>query len=256
MQLRIFGAVLGAITISTAAEAQTTYVSISGGGAFLSDSENDGEFVGDFTTGEGTTIPGGTVLPDGTSVGWNSDFDTGWTLNGAVGRDYGSFRGEIELAFQSNGVDSHSGVSAAGIALDGEDAAVLVTGSPNLGVSVGDLVAAGQGDVRTIFAMANAFYDFDTGSQFTPYVGVGAGVGFVSVEYEPSAVAIINDNAVAFAYQAMAGVAYEVSPMMSIFAGYRYRATLDPEVEATLFSAEFDIENRASIIEAGVRWTF
>ena len=54
----------------------------------------------------------------------------------------------------------------------------------------------------------------------------------------------------------MAGVAYEVTPSTELFAGYRYRATTDVEVEATLFSADFDIENSASIIEAGLRFNF
>ena len=250
-------AAAGAFAFASAAHAQDTYVSISGGGSFLMNSDNEGEFDGDFATGAGTTIPAGTILPDGTDVGWETDFDTGWTVNGAVGRDYGFFRGEIEVAYQTNDVGTHTGVSAGGIDLTSEDAAVLISGqATNLGVSVGDLVAAGEGDVRTIFIMANLIAEFDNASRFTPYAGGGAGVGFVNVDYAPSATTIIDDDTTAFAYQFMAGVSYEFSPVTELFAGYRYRATTDAEVDASLFAAEFDVENRASIVEAGVRVRF
>ena len=249
-------AALGATALSASAYAQDTYISVSGGVVLLNDSSNDGAFVGDFTTGAGTTVPAGAVLPNGTDVGWTTEFDTGWAVSGAIGRSYGPLRGELEVAYQSVGVDTHSGVSAGGIALDAEDAGVLITGSGNLGVSVGDLVAAGEGDLDTIFVMANAFYDFDMGGPLTPYIGGGVGVGFVDVEYAPSATTIIDDDATVFAYQAMAGVAYEVTPTMDLFAGYRYRATTDAEVDATLFSASFDVENKGSIVEAGLRVRF
>ncbi len=253
---RLSAALIASTAISGAAQAEEYYASLSGGVSLLGDSTNDGAFDGAFTTGEGTTIPAGTVLPDGTPVGWETDFDTGFSVAGALGKRYGAFRGEIEVAYQVNDVDSHAAVTAGGIALDGEDAGVLITGSPNLGVNVGDLVADGQGDVSNIFVMANVFYDFDTGGPLKPYLGAGIGVGFVDVNYSPSDVPIIQDDATAFAYQGVAGVAYEVSPSIDLTVAYRYRATTDVSVEADLFSADFDIENRASIVEAGLRFNF
>lgn len=245
------------IALTGAAHAGDYYVSLSGGGVFLGDSDNEGQFDGAFSTGEGTTIPAGTTLPDGTAVGWTTEFDTGYAINGAIGKDYGWLRGELEVAYQYNGVDTHGGVTAGGIALDNEDAGVLITGqASNLGVTVGDLVAAGEGDLRTIFVMANAIAEFESSSRITPYIGGGVGVGFVNVEYAPSATTIIDDNSTNFAYQAMAGLGYEVTPQTTLFAGYRYRATTEPSVDASLFSANFDIENRASIVEAGVRFNF
>jgi len=238
------------------AQANNYYVSLSGGLSLLGDSENEGAFDGDFTTGEGTTIPGGTVLPDGTEVGWETDFDTGFVVSGAIGKAYGSFRGELELAYQTNDIGSHASVSAAGIPLDSEDAGVLITGSSNIGISVGDLVADGQGDVSNLFVMANAYYDFNTGGPLKPYIGAGIGVSFVDVDYSPSATPIIRDEATSFAYQGIAGVAYEVSPSVDLLLAYRYRATTDVSVEADLFAADFEIENSASIVEAGLRFRF
>ncbi|GJL95798.1 MAG: hypothetical protein DHS20C05_22030 [Hyphococcus sp.] len=242
--------------LSGAALAQDYYISLSGGLNFQNSSDNAGVFVGPFTTGTGTTIPGGTVLPDGTDVGWNTEFENGYVINGAIGRKYDAFRGELEVSYQSAGVETHTGVSTAGIALDNEDAGVLITGSPNLGVSVGDLVAAGEGSLDTVYVMANFLVDIKTGTRFTPYIGAGAGVGFVDVNYSPSATPIIDDNATAFAYQGKAGIAFQAAPGTEIFAGYRYRATTDVNVDASLFAANFDIENKSSIVEAGVRFTF
>ncbi len=258
LQRALIASLCAATALSGAAAANDYYVSLSGGVSLLSDSENDGRFDGDFTTGQGTTIPLGTPLPDGTSVGWDTEFDTGYAISGALGRRFDFFRAELEVAYQANDVDTHTGVNVAdGLALGAEDAGVLISGlDTNLGVTVSDLVADGQGQIDTIFVMANLYYDFDLGGPLKPYVGGGAGVGFVDVDYSPSATAIIQDDATAFAYQAMAGVTYEVGPATELFAGYRFRSTTDVEVEATLFPADFDIENSSNIVEAGLRFTF
>ena len=99
MKLKLFAPVFaGVASLCASAQAQDYYVSVSGGASFLGDSENVGAFVGDFTTGAGTTIPAGTVLPDGTAVGWTTDFDTGYAINGAIGKRFGMLRGELEVA--------------------------------------------------------------------------------------------------------------------------------------------------------------
>lgn len=248
-----------AISVAGAALAQEpskNYVTLSGGVSLLMDSENEGAFNGAFTTGEGTTIPSGVVLPDGTPVGWTTDFDTGYSIGAAIGRRYGAIRGELEVAWQRNGVEAHYDVVAGGIPLADEDAGVLITGSSNIGASVADVVSAGEGNVRTIFVMANAIYDFRNSSPVTPYIGAGAGVGFVDVNFAPSGVTIIDDNATEFAWQVMAGASWRMTESTEIYAGYRYRATSDASVSADLFSANLGIENKASLVEAGLRWSF
>ena len=257
LALHAFACAACAIALSTAAAAEDGYyVSGSGAATFLQNSDNEGVFNGPFTTGAGTTIPAGTVLPDGTTVGWTTEFSTGYAINGAIGRAFGPFRGEVEVSYQDNGVDFHRDVTVGGGPIGTEDAGVLVTGSPNLGVTVADLVNDGEGGLDTIYVFANAFYDFNLGGPLKPYVGGGVGVGFVDVLYRPSGVSIIDDRATAFAWQAAAGVAWEVSPSLDLFAGYRYRATSDVEVQADLFAADFDIENRGSLAEAGLRFKF
>ncbi|MEM9169817.1 MAG: P44/Msp2 family outer membrane protein [Pseudomonadota bacterium] len=251
----VLGAAALVLTPVAASAGGDTYISISGGLSLLGDSDNDGAFDGDFTTGTGATIPAGVVLPDGSPVGWTTEFDAGFAISGAVGKRFGPFRGELEVAYQNNGVDTHLDVVASDIALGAEDAGVLITGSDALGVGVADLVADGQGDLSTVYVMANAYYDLQTGA-FSPYVGAGVGIGFTDVEYVPSAVSIIDDNATAFAYQIMVGASYAMTDATDLFVGYRYRGTTDVSVEADLFAADFDIENRGSLFEAGVRFNF
>lgn len=251
------GAAAVAVALSVApASAQDYYGAISIGGTWLQDSDNDGAFTSDFTTGEGTTIPAGTVLPAGTGLGWTTEFDEGYALSAALGRRYGAFRGEIELAYQSNDVDTHTNVGVGGGPIGAEDAGVLITGSPNIGVSVADLVADGRGSIDTTFLMANGYYDFTAVGPFTPYVGAGLGVGFVNVDYSPSDVTIVDDDATVFAYQLIAGGSFDISDRTALFAQYRYRATEDVETDVALFDANLDVENTASVIEAGLRFRF
>lgn len=249
-------AIAAALTAAPAA-AQDYYGSISLGGVMLNDSDNRGSFSSDFLTGTGTTIPNNTPLPAGTSVGWTTEFDTGYTLSAALGRRFDNgLRGEIELAYQSNDVDTHNNVQAAGIPLDNQDVGVLISGAPQQGATVGEIVANGRGSVETTFLMANVYYDFNQYGALTPYVGAGVGAGFVNVEYAPSGVGIVDDDDIVLAYQLVAGASYEINDRTALFAQYRYRATADVETNVDLFPATLDVENRASVIEAGLRFNF
>lgn len=245
------------IFASSTVFAEDIYVTLSGGWALQSSSTNEGSFTSDFTTGAGSAdIPLGTPLPSGTDVGWETDFNNGYSFGLAVGRRYGAFRAEIELAYQRAGVNTHTDVSAAGLDLSAQDAAVLISGSEALGTDVQTLVADGQGSIKTWYGMINGFYDFDVDDRITPYLGVGVGVGFVDVDYSPSAVAIIDDSSTQFAYQVMGGLAYQLNDQTELFAGYRYRATMDAEQDVSLFPASLDIGNSASIVETGIRFSF
>lgn len=250
-------AAVAALLASSPAAAEGYYGSFSVGGVNLNDSDNSGAFSSNFLTGTGTTIPNNTPLPAGTSVGWTTEFDTGWTASAAFGKRFSNgLRGEIELAYQSNDVDTHNNVQAAGIPLDNEDVGVLISGAPQQGATVGEVVADGQGAVDTTFLMANLFYDFTQFGAFTPYVGAGVGVGFVNVEYSPSGVGIVDDDDSVVSYQVIAGGSYALSERMALFGQYRYRATEDVGTGVDLFPADLDVENRASVFEAGLRFNF
>lgn len=238
--------------------AGSIYVSGSIGAAMPQDSDNSGSFPNGFTTGTGTTIPSGTSLPAGAPVGWKTEFDTGLFVSGSVGWAFNNgLRLEAELSHQTQDVDTHTGVTAAGIPLGSEDAAVLISGSPALGISVSDLVADGQGKVESTSLMLNAYYNLKLhDSPFSAYVGAGLGLADVDVDYKPSDVTIIEDGDTVFAYQLMAGLGYALTDSTTLYGGYRYRATEDIETTSSLFPATLKVENSASIVEVGLRYAF
>lgn len=250
-------AVSSTLVLAAGASADNNYVFLSGGWSGLSDSDNEGAFNQNFLTGTGTTIPLNTPLPQGTPVGWTTEFDGGYLVSLGFGRSFGeNFRGELELSMQSNDVSGHNNVSAAGIALAAEDAGVLIAGSANIGATVGAVVADGRGDVQGTYFMVNGYYDLATDSSITPYIGAGIGMANVDVTFNPSGVGIISDDATAFAYQLMVGLTWRATDVADIYAGYKYRATADIETSVSLFPANLDIENRSNNIEVGFRYRF
>ena len=89
------------------------------------------------------------------------------------------------------------------------DDGVLITGNVgDLGVTVGDLVANGQGEMQTKSLFLNAYYDFENSTNFTPFLGGGLGYSNIDVNYKPSDVEIINDDDDVFSYQVSGGVSY------------------------------------------------
>jgi opacity protein-like surface antigen len=78
--------------------------------------------------------------------------------------------------------------------------------------------------VTAVTALANAYFDLGTWSQFTPYVGGGLGLGYLKAAGIKSASGfLINGNPnYDFAWAMMAGVSYAVTRNFLIDTGYRY----------------------------------
>jgi len=241
----------------SSATAENNYVFGSLGMGGLSDSDNTGSLNSDFTTGTGTTIPLGTPLPKGTPVEWNTEFDGAVTFAFGAGRYFTeNIRGEFEIGLQSSDVSTHSNVKAAGINLSDEDAAVLITGSPALGATVGTIVKSGEGEIKSNFFMVNGFYDIDLDAPVNPYLGAGLGFAQTRVRFNPSGVDIIDDTQTSFAWQIMGGLNWEINETVTAYLGGRYRATTDVEVDVDLFPANLDIKNSGMSVETGLRIMF
>lgn len=233
------------------------YGAIGGGFSLRGDSSNSGSFTDEFITGEGTTIPAGTALSAGTSLGWETEFDAGYSFVGAFGYAHESgFSAEFEIGVVTNDVDSHSGVSVGGGLIDSEDAGVLITGSGNLGTTVGELVASGQGDSRTMTYMINVLYHFQNFGKLQPYVGGGLGLADTEVAYKPSNVVIADDSDDGFAWQLKVGAEYAVTEELGVFAEYRYLNADDASIPLTLLPATLEVENTQSTFNAGIRYRF
>jgi len=80
--------------------------------------------------------------------------------------------------------------------------------------------------------MGNFLYDFDTGTPWTPHVGVGLGVGWDRVggaEY-PAGIQTIDTHGTVFAWQGIAGLEYAFNPQLRLGVDYRYVGGQDIQV--------------------------
>jgi opacity protein-like surface antigen len=154
----------------------------------------------------------GYIFPEsvGSSIGLEAGTERGYSLIGAAGYAFRSFRVELEGSYRESGVDEARG----------------------FGFSV-----QGAGEVSALSAMANAYFEpaIQVGP-LQPYIGAGAGISRFKAD-EVEAVGIPNLEPVSasetgFAYQFMAGAGWRISEQATLAAGYRYFAT--PNIETTV----------------------
>ncbi len=243
--------------LSTSASAADLYVSATYGINDQDNLSNDGSFTSNFETGNIDALPAPLVIPAGSDVNWSTDLDEGDSYTFAFGTKINNFRVELEYARSDADIDSHANVSAAGIDLTNLDAGILVSGvEGDLGVSAGNLVADGWGEIITTAFYVNGYYDFDTGTAWTPFIGAGIGYGDTEVSYKPSGVTIIDDEDSSTMYQLMAGIGYDLTESANIYAQVRYRDSGEVSVNSSLLPAEFDIDNESMVFDMGIRYTF
>jgi OOP family OmpA-OmpF porin len=149
---------------------------------------------------------GATDLPDlkasNTIAGGNPtkiEPSLGIAIVGAAGYAWGPVRLEEELGWRDNGIDKVS--------------------TPSLGKQ------NGTGDLAPLSLMTNLYYDFDTGSKWTPYLGAGAGGVDLDARVVEAGTTLVKAERIGFGYQGIAGLAYRINDALSIKADYRYLAT-------------------------------
>lgn len=163
--------------------------------------------------------------PDGPDVGLHAglDFDTGYIIGGAIGTEVlPSLRGEIEFSVIKSSVSE--------FIMD--DEAVDTTGYN---------------------ALANLWYDVDTGTSFTPYIGGGVGYGYDVIS---GALPGEDLNTSGWLYQLGVGVRFAATDNIGLDLGYRYRVQPNAEVTGDLLDLPDAPEVRSSatnhIVTAGV----
>ena len=164
----LLGIAAFACSISFAQAAEGPYVSLQGGGSFLSDADN---------VGGGISI--------------ESSFETGYNVSGAAGYSFkNGIRLEGEISYRRNSLDKLT------ITADGGVGVALGVGSLN-GIS-----ADADGNVSALSFMANAFYDFRLANSVKPYVGGGIGVARLSInDAAVLGITLVDDDDIVFAYQ-------------------------------------------------------
>ena len=97
-------------------------------------------------------------------------------------------------------------------------------------LKVGGTSVPFTGDIDIFTATANAFYDFNTGTAFTPYVGGGIGVAHqdVGTVTAPTlGVAFAGGDSTDFVWLIEAGVSYALNRNFSIVPAYRFMQIQD-----------------------------
>lgn len=162
-------------------------------------------------------------------VNVETDYDEGYVVTGEVGYNVGKFffidnvKLGIELGYGENEVDGHS---ANGVGLAGSD-----------------------GDLEVGTLMANMYHEYNTGTRFVPYYGLGVGLARIDADnFRTSGGTALDDDETAFAYQGNVGVNYMLTSSSDIGARYRYTATEGAELRGEGLGAsseDFDYENHA-----------
>lgn len=169
---------------------------------------------------------------DGTDSGvpFTTSFNTGFNLGAAGGYAFpNGLRLEGELAYRQTDVDK---------------------------ITIGGLAFAGGGNANAFSVMGNAFYDFDLGGGWKPYVG--GGIGLARVEASKVTIAgfaLVDDDDTVFAYQVGGGMGYTLTPQATVFLDYRYFATEDPtfrDVGGATLKTELHTHN----VSLGMRYRF
>lgn len=105
------------------------------------------------------------------------------------------------------------------------------------------------GKQSSIAFMGNLLYDIDTGTAFTPYIGAGAGISQVRLNLGG-----FSDKDWVFAYQGIAGVAYNITNALALTVDYRYFGTVDPKFDMGGTNVKGEYQNHTVL--AGLRYSF
>jgi len=154
-------------------------------------------------------------------------FDTGWEILGDFGYSFANgLRAEGELSEARVDADKVNGLNAT------------------------------SGRINNLDVMGNLLYDFKTGTRWTPYLGAGLGAASVDADHIGTLTngGSINDSALEFAYQGIAGVSYEIADHWALTTDYRYIRTTDPTLKTTA-GGTVSPENASHNVIIGVRYT-
>ena len=107
--------------------------------------------------------------------------------------------------------------------------------------------------------MLNGYYDFNRGGVVQPYLGAGIGAADVSADGAANILSF-DDSETVFAYQAMAGLGFSVTPQLTVDLGYRYFIAqgvdfeLSDGIEPPTLTGDADYHQQAVTI--GLRYSF
>ena len=190
------GAVVSLFLAEPAAAAQGWYLSIEGGGSFVSDWEH---------TRTRWTICGPEIKHALAAL------ENGWAAFGAVGFAIDGWRIEFEGGYRHNDIESYVKHKIWLREFSRQEP---------------------SGELTEASAMLNVIYDIPIFERFSLSVGVGAGADFASFRLD-TRWAPVNEDDWHFAYQGIAGANYAITDMTIVFVKYRYSNVSDVNYDPT-----------------------
>ncbi len=165
-----------------------------------------------------------------------ADTTPGWYISGATGVNF-SQEANVKTSAGDNNVSFDQGVSLAGsggYAFDNgiRAEAELFYDRPN--VDTISAISNANGHLSNVDLFANGLYDFQTGTMFTPYIGAGVGLAFVSAKNVGALASggyLNESDSTNFAYQAIVGAAAQLDKNWALSVDYRYVGTDDPKLK-------------------------
>jgi len=162
-----------------------------------------------------------------------TEFDDGFVTSSFAGYNFGNnFRAEASFDWRRN---------------DGQSLAFQGIERP--------FTAKG---VESYSLLLSGYYDFDIGSNVTPYVGAGAGISRIDNEFLYGPVNF-EDRDTVFAWQVATGLSVPVTDKIDAFIDGRYFAGTSPEFVRTSpadngIALESEYDNFS--VSVGYRWNF
>lgn len=198
------------------------------------------------------------TVPAGTSLIWLTRFVTGFDVSGQAGYKFrDGLRVELEGGYAESPAEKHVELAGGQADVDNNSSPIQFKALGGSGNRTTIALMKYPGDVTTIYAFGNLFYDINRTGRLSPYFGFGIGAERTSAGYSASNVRVIDDHQARFAYQLMGGATFKLSPAVDVFAQYTWRATpARGENSANMLTASLDTASRQSIMGGGVRIDF
>lgn len=191
---------------------------------------------------------GGTGVRD--TASGKVDTKSAIVLGGAIGYDFGTIRGDIEIDYARNKItaltlNSVNGSPVTFSAADRQEICDYLE-ADTCGGS-GNTFQFDGSRVRQLSAMANLWFDLPIGSKIVPYAGGGAGIAGFEVGGEGTG---------KFAWQLGAGVAAHFSNTAAVTLDFRHRQISRSNIEYDV-SSGFELGKlKTNALTLGLRLTF
>lgn len=181
---------------------------------------------------------------------FKTELSPGFLVGGAFGYDFGRFKVEGEIFYQGYEIDDQTkdGVSR------GETIPRAFIGSP----------WEIEGTYSALATMLNGYAEFGPWERTRLFVGAGLGMATVSSKVEAvsrflffeNKKTVVDDSDSVFAYQAMAGMLWQIGERIELVFKYRYFATEDPTFTDYTGATATQDGMRTHAVTFGARYKF